>query len=387
MFAKSEDELQQMLNVIHSWCKRWKVLINTDKSKCVHFRKGRKKQSEFNFSIGNNALKTVDDYKYLGVTFNCKGSFNLHAETLAKGAGRALGKIISKIHSLKDFGFQSYEKLFNSCVTPILDYASGIWGNRKFQSIDNVQNRAIRYYLGVHRFAPILALYGDTGWIPSQFRHWVNIIRYWNRLLSFEDDRLTKVVFNMDYDRCTNNWCSDTKDIFTKLNMLHYYESRTMVDLKSFEQIVRTYYSDIWRESLINKPKLRSYLNFKTNFELEHYVKLNLTKHERSVLAQFRCGLLPIRIETGRYIGEPVENRLCRFCNSQNVESELHFLINCTFYNDIRQTVFSEILMVPDFTQLDEQGKLTFLMVNHPRKIAKYLAASLFRRKQTVYSS
>jgi hypothetical protein len=110
----------------------------------------------------------TEQYKYLGVTFNYKGNFTPNANTLGKAAGRALGKIISKIHSLKDFGFKSYEKRYFSCVVPILDYASGVWGYKKYLASDNIQNRAMRYFLGVHRFAPLLAVYGDMGWIPSQ---------------------------------------------------------------------------------------------------------------------------------------------------------------------------------------------------------------------------
>ena len=40
-----------------------------------------------------------------------------------------------------------------------------------------------------------------------------------------------------------------------------------------------------------------------TEFKCEDYVKLNLKKCERSVLCHFRTGILPLRVETGRYVG------------------------------------------------------------------------------------
>lgn len=40
LLADSEGKLQTMLNTLHNWCKRWRVLINTSKSKCMHFRRG-----------------------------------------------------------------------------------------------------------------------------------------------------------------------------------------------------------------------------------------------------------------------------------------------------------------------------------------------------------
>ena len=41
LVADNEANLQSMLNKLHDWCKKWRVLINTDKSKCVHFRRSR----------------------------------------------------------------------------------------------------------------------------------------------------------------------------------------------------------------------------------------------------------------------------------------------------------------------------------------------------------
>ena len=128
LVANSEDNLQQMLNCVHSWCKRWRVLIYADKSKCMHFRRGRSNRSEYTFKIGENVLETTDRYKYLGVIFHEKQDYSINSEALGKAAGRALGSIISKIHSLKEFGFKAYEKLYSSCVMPILDYCSAVWG-------------------------------------------------------------------------------------------------------------------------------------------------------------------------------------------------------------------------------------------------------------------
>jgi hypothetical protein len=48
------------------------------------------------------------------------------------------------------------------CDIPILDYCASVWGFIHFQAADNEQDRAIRYFLGVHRFTPTLALFGET---------------------------------------------------------------------------------------------------------------------------------------------------------------------------------------------------------------------------------
>ena len=100
---------------------------------------------------------------------------------------------------------------------PILEYQSSVWGYKEYNDIDSVQNRAIRYFLGVHRFAPKLAIYEDVGWLPTKERRWFNILRYWNGLVNMDESRICKTVFLWDYNICHNNWSSEVKDIMTKI--------------------------------------------------------------------------------------------------------------------------------------------------------------------------
>lgn len=51
-------------------------------------------------------------------------------------------------------------------------------------------------------------------------------------------------------------------------------------------------------------------------------------------MAQFRCDILPIRIETARYKGEPLDEIICNFCILNKIEDESHFLLKCVIcYN------------------------------------------------------
>ena len=52
-------------------------------------------------------------------------------------------------------------------------------------------------------------------------------------------------------------------------------------------------------------------------------------------MAKFRCGVVPIKLETGRYNGAPVNNRICEMCDEGVVEDEFHVILNCSKYNDL----------------------------------------------------
>ncbi len=49
----------------------------------------------------------------------------------------------------------------------------------------------------------------------------------------------------------------------------------------------------------------------------------------------YRCGLLPLSIETGRWGNIPLEDRICKMCDSLVVEDEYHFIFHCSLYNNI----------------------------------------------------
>ena len=79
--------------------------------------------------------------------------------------------------------------------------------------------------------------------------------------------------------------------------------------------------------------------------ETEKYLFRHLSIKQRSFYVKFRCGTFPINIELGRYRNPkiPLENRLCRVCNSNAVEDEKHFLLECSGYNMLRQELFTNL--------------------------------------------
>ena len=70
-------------------------------------------------------------------------------------------------------------------------------------------------------------------------------------------------------------------------------------------------------------------------------VNVNITLH----IAQIRCGVLPLHIETGRYRNLKVEERLCKVCESQSVENEFHFIFDCPAYSQLRLVNYNWIIM------------------------------------------
>ena len=118
----------------------------------------------------------------------------------------------------------------------------------------------------------------------------------------------------------------------------------------------------------------------KLNLKQRSMVKLNMYKNERSIMRQFRSGVLPLIIETGRLIGEALNQRLRRFCYTDAVEDEKHFLFESALYNTLRNRHSADIFIHDHSDTLDDN--LAYAMTTHPRMLPKFLVqADLLRRK------
>ena len=113
---------------------------------------------------------------------------------------------------------------------------------------------------------------------------------------------------------------------------------------------------------------------------------LNLSRKERSLFAQFRLGVLPLRLETGRYKAEKEDERICTLCNSGKVENEMHFLFHCKLYEKERHEFLKSVeKQCNKFKDLCDNEKLTFLMTYMENATCKFICQLFDKRKHTLY--
>ncbi len=178
ILAESEQDLQDMLNVLHEWTQEFDMSVNIDKTKVVHFRKGPCIPcTEAVYTLGDVMVQMVDRYRYLGLVLTQFMDLNLTVRYVAQVAQRALGVLAAKSKSQGGLPFRVFTKLCDSLVQPILNYGAAIWGHKSFSAIQAVQNRALRYYLGVGRRTPNVAVQGDMGWPCNEQKRWICVSR------------------------------------------------------------------------------------------------------------------------------------------------------------------------------------------------------------------
>ena len=273
IIGDSPNNLQQLLDKLHTWCNKWRLKVNQSKTNVVHFRTSRTRQTDQVFNFGHFELETVSRYKYLGVILDENLSYNICASALADSAGRALGAIIGKFKTLKNVGYETFTKLYEAGVKPIMEYCCGVWGYIRGPELDQIQNRAMRYYLGVHKFAPNVGVEGEMGWLSPKLSRNLGLARFWNRLMDMENNRLTKVIFIWDYGRGRSKWNSEIQKLFNYVELNNIYLQQQKCDVNLLKEKLTEKFIIEWKDKISKKPKLRTYITFKDEFAVEEYVK------------------------------------------------------------------------------------------------------------------
>ena len=177
------------------------------------------------------------------------------------------------------------------------------------------------------------------------------------------------------------------KSILTKVNLGPVYDTMSSCNISMLNEKLMNVNSVLWKNDVENKPKLRTYVQLKSTFATEKYVLFNLERKEKSLLAQLRFGNLPLRIETGRYVDEKVEDRLCTLCTAGTIEDEIHFIFHCDRYKDIRNSFIENVnnsCITFEFMSIVE--KLVYLFENKARQLAKFVCKAYSIRRSVIYN-
>ena len=222
------------------------------------------------------------------------------------------------------------------------------------------------------------------GWCPPEVRQKSNQSRLWFRLCRMNNQRLTSKIFSTSYKLAKTgkrNWCKILMSFFDEIHMSHLKDSNTCLEydvktiLKDIAKKQMQNYETSWLEKLYHenphtsgRNKLRTYRQFKSNVKPEIYATNYLNRQHRRALAQFRMGTAPLKLETDRYAKNsyiPVSNRLCTFCDLNEVEDVCHALIRCHLYINIRSELFSKVTDFNiDFINKSDTDKLHYLLSN-----------------------
>ena len=383
LLSNSSAGLQNLLNKFNSFCVRWDLTVNIDKTKIIIFNKSGKVLKNYKFMYNECKIELVNEYKYLGIIFKPSGTFSHAIKYLCNKANKAAFCIRKALFSDK-MNVQLYLKLYENCVKPILLYCSEIF------SIDNLipwkdklecryenfipeknQLKLCKSLLGVHRSATNNAVRAELGMFPLAIFGLKQSVSFWLHVLHSSKNSLVYKAYteSINFHKGFGN---NLKILLEYLNFNHVWQNQgTFSDKRLIYAIfskLKTQYESYWKISINRNEssnKLRTYCNLKDNFRCEGYLLKNgLDKVKVSPFIRLRISAHKLYIEEGRYKKIPFDQRICPLCNVE-VESEYHFLMSCASFTSLRQLFFKELNdIVPSFLQMNDTCKFKFILAS-----------------------
>ena len=359
IFSETRDGLQAGLNSLYDYCIKWGITVNAIKTKIVVFRRAGRLSVKDIWYYGNQAIDTVSSFKYLGFNITSGGSFAGTIKDLTNSARRAMFGLKSMIHRNPELLPSMQISLFNTLVSPILNYGSEVWGMSRADPIEKLHLSFLKTLLYVKQSTPNCFVYGELGVYPLFLQRQIRVIKLWLKILRAPNSSFLKLIYNEMLSINTENprtvtWVSLVKNHLFSIGLGMFWERQQVFGedsfLRTFSQRIHDIYLQNWSAEVMDTSENRLFKHIKQNFCLESYLNMS-NKGLRVAITKIRLSSHVFMIERARWnVRIPkLKDRVCAYCNV--IESEYHVLIECPrFTNERYGCVPQDLIKYPNMS-------------------------------------
>ena len=266
--------LQNQLKSIHEEADGLGLTVNMDKTNIMVIRMGRHLSANEKWFYGNSEIKVVNSYRYLGMIFSTKLSFNYAWNESCRKGKRGVIEILKSLRKLGSIDYYLFWKMFDVQIEPIITYGAEIWGLNINSQMEKVHTYAMKRFLNVAIHSSNTVLYGDMGRYPLYIRTFVKSIKYWLKLMKLPNSRLCKQAYNMmllqmEYGK--ENWAYKVKKVLTEHGFGFVWLSQGVGNDQQFvaefkDRLVCSFKQN-WHSDMESKDKYSWFFSFKSVFQ------------------------------------------------------------------------------------------------------------------------
>ncbi|XP_059224641.1 uncharacterized protein LOC131997617 [Stomoxys calcitrans] len=340
ILAEDSTTLQQMIANLEEFCKKWSLIVNTEKSKIMVFRNGGRLSQQDKWFFHAEPLEVVSEYKYLGVVLTPKMKFLKHIQSRTTQAKSAIKATWKNFLKKDEISLQDKWNLYMAVCRSVQSYAAQVWGYEYFEEVDQLQRFFLKTVLNLPDSTPNYALYMETDLQESHLYTLGLHLKYISSTLyRYKRDRLPhKLTLIMVQKQIF--WVKALNDILNELDMQPLVGNITQGEWNSMTNSIIDSLSQANKQRLLQKA-LQSRSRFYKNLDFTRgCLYLNGEYKVKDITWIFKARVDLIYLNANQRGLNLVDNDLCTLCNLRERESIYHFLAVCPILRSQRMLFF-----------------------------------------------
>ena len=282
--ADTEDQaaakLQPEIIRMNDWARKWKILLNPDKTVCLTINRRGGIRS---FLIMNGVIvKEVLSHKHLGVTLSHDGRWTNHLNQITDSAAKRLN-ILQQYY--KSFNKTTLLTIYRSFIHPKLEYSSQVMSNLTIgesERLENLQRSGLRIISGAKVGTSHQPLYKEVNLKKlSERRRIARLVKFWEVEKTTKSCQLNRTMLRTVGERNARARRRLTDYSLIKCMTTQYQNSflpRVVTEWNSLQLIIRDTNSKEKFKLLISGKK-----------EPVFQWKCEVTRQSSIILARIRC--------------------------------------------------------------------------------------------------
>ena len=173
-------------------------------------------------------------------------------------------------------------------------------------------------------------------------------------------------------------WASYVRILLTTYGFGYAWLSQDIGNIPYFLSLLKQRLEDCGKQNIfsniIESSRLVHYKNIKSLISLEYYVSNIRNRELRRYICLLRLNELPLRCNVRCKESSPI-NRICKMCNTNSTETEIHFILECDGYSSLREKYipcWSHLTNYCKFYKLLASKEVTLLV-----KLAKFIKEAM----------
>lgn len=347
LVAKDGPDLQKLLGMVSSYLDEKRLVLNVTKSVVMVFRQHG--NIEERFSVGEEVLKVVEDFVYLGCKFTSNGRWKGQIDYVASKGLRAIWLVLkSSVLKVGLTDLRLQKRIFQTKLASVMSFAAEVWGMEKADKVDRLQLMYFKRLMGVSDKFNHVVLKGDLGLLSLRVGRLVRIVNYWERIINLPSRRLVKNAYEeMLVDGRKSSWPNRVKETIDRCGFSEYWNEGKglgvevgLVAKKVKDRLIEQEIQR-WQNQKSSSASLGLYGLAKEVWGEEVYFKAGMSSEDLRWVISVRGNFLGIG-ERRKYIGNyRIKNGpyQCPMCGEE--EDLIHFMGTCQELRNLRREVFS----------------------------------------------